>query len=185
MRQNCRSAIDCGGSIMPFDGSGFFLAPAAPPKLAWSRRLAAALRGALEARPWRRAPEPLDAAVLRVLAEARSLIELREDWTQGTLETVRGERCAVGAVRLAAEFFDYAVPGRIALDWLGRVAAARGYASIEAMNDRSRHAQVLSAFDAAIAAYVDGTTEMQNERIGADLVKRFGGHSSKEKSHGA
>ena len=28
---------------------------------------------------------------------------------------------------------------------------------------------------ARIAAYVDGTTEMQNERIGAALFKRYGG----------
>jgi alkylation response protein AidB-like acyl-CoA dehydrogenase len=28
---------------------------------------------------------------------------------------------------------------------------------------------------ARIAAYVDGTTEMQNERIGAVLIKRYGG----------
>jgi alkylation response protein AidB-like acyl-CoA dehydrogenase len=28
---------------------------------------------------------------------------------------------------------------------------------------------------ARIAAYVDGTTEMQNERIGAALFRRYGG----------
>ena len=137
---------------MPFDGSEFLRAPAASPRSNWRQLVVGALPWAFQT-PRRRPAEPLDAAVLRVLEEARSLIEQRADWTQGTLETVRGERCAVGAVRLAARVFDYEAAGRAALNCLALVAAARGYSSIEAMNDRSRHGAVLSAFDAAITTY--------------------------------
>jgi len=63
---------------------------------------------------------------------------------------LRGARCAVGAVRIAADFLDYPAPGQVALSLLARVAASRGFASIEAMNDRSRHGHVLAAFDDAI-----------------------------------
>jgi len=87
------------------------------------------------------------------LEEARGLIEQREDWTQGTLETFRGERCAVGALRLAADFLNYPLAGRVARDLLTEIAIERGFASIEAMNDRSRRETVLSAFDTAIAMY--------------------------------
>jgi hypothetical protein len=85
------------------------------------------------------------------LQEARGLIELREDWTQGTLETFRGERCAVGAVRLAADFLNYKAAGRVAHDLLTDIAIERGFASVEALNDHSRHETVLSVFDTAIA----------------------------------
>lgn len=102
-------------------------------------------------RQFRSVPETIDAAVLRVLEEARGLIEQREDWTQRTLETIRGERCAVGALRLSADFLNYPEAGRIARGLLADVALERGYPSIEAMNDCSRHEQVVTAFDAAIA----------------------------------
>ena len=136
---------------MPFDGSFFIRAipDPTPVRPSWLARLLSALR----ARARRPSPPPvLDDAVLRVLEEARGLIELREDWTQGTLETLRGARCAVGAVRIAADFLDYPAPGQVALSLLARVAASRGFASIEAMNDRSRHGHVLAAFDEAIEA---------------------------------
>jgi hypothetical protein len=105
----------------------------------------------LRARLPRSSPEPIDAAVVRVLEEARGLIEQREDWTQGTLETFRGERCAVGALRLAADFLNYPLAGRLARDLLTKIAIERGFASIEALNDHSRHEIVLSVFDMAIA----------------------------------
>jgi len=139
---------------MPFDGSGFIRAIPDPMPLRPSRlaRLLSALLGRAR-QPSSPSPPPvLDDAVLRVLEEARGLIELREDWTQGTLETLRGARCAVGAVRIAADFLDYPAPGQVALSLLARVAASRGFASIEAMNDRSRHGHVLAAFDEAIEA---------------------------------
>ena len=69
------------------------------------------------------------------------------------METFRGERCAVGALRLAADFLNYPVAGRVARDLLTEIAIERGFASIEAMNDRSRHETVLSVFNTAIAVY--------------------------------
>jgi hypothetical protein len=89
--------------------------------------------------------------VLGVLEEARGLIEQREDWTQGTLETIRGKRCAVGALRLAADFLNYPLAGRVAHDLLTEIAIECGFVSIEALNDHSRHETVLSVFDTAIA----------------------------------
>jgi hypothetical protein len=137
---------------MPFDGAEFLPGPVseAARRLAWPSRLAAALGEFFRLPSLRSAPEPMDAAILRVLAEARGLIERREDWTQQTLETIRGERCAVGALRLAADFLNYPVAGRRAHELLAEVARDRGFSSVEAMNDRSRHEAVLSAFDAAI-----------------------------------
>jgi hypothetical protein len=90
--------------------------------------------------------------LLRVLEEARGLIEQREDWAQGTLETLGGQRCALGALRLAADFLNYEAAGRLANALLTDIAAERGFSSVEAMNDYSRHEAVLSAFDTAIAA---------------------------------
>jgi hypothetical protein len=138
---------------MPFDGAEFLREPALPAsnQIAWYSRFAAKLGRVLRARLRGSAPEPIDAAVLRVLEEARGLIEHREDWTQGTLETIRGERCAVGALRLAADFLNYPLAGRVAHDLLTAIAIERGFASIEALNDRSRHGTVLSVFDTAIA----------------------------------
>jgi hypothetical protein len=138
---------------MPFDGTEFFRKQgSADDGATWCGRAAAALRQAFRAILFRPAPEPIDAAVLRVLEEARGLVEQREDWTQGTLETIRGERCAVGALRLAAGFLDYPLAGRLAHALLAEIAAERGFSSIEAMNDYSRHEAVLSAFDTAIIA---------------------------------
>ena len=138
---------------MPFDGTEFFRdqgLPAGGAMTRWLRSAGARVRQ-LRTR-LRAAPEPIDAAVLRVLEEARGLIEQREDWTQGILETFRGERCAVGALRLAAEFLNYEAAGRLAYARLAEIAAARGFSSIEAMNDYSRHEAVLNAFDTAITA---------------------------------
>jgi hypothetical protein len=144
---------------MPLDSAEFFSAhppvrpsDASPPysrPSGWrgvARALAAGLR-----RRFHPAPEPLDVAVLRVLEEARGLVEQREDWTRGSYESWRGERCAVGAVRLAAEFLDYPAAGTAAHLLLAEVARRRGYSSVEAMNDRSRHDEVVAAFDEALA----------------------------------
>jgi hypothetical protein len=138
---------------MPFDGTEFFRKPSsAGDGAARAVRAAAIVGRAVRALLFRPAPEPIDAAVLRVLEEARGLIEQRDDWTQGTLETIRGERCAVGALRLAADFLDYPLAGRLAHALLAEIAAERGFSSIEAMNDYSRHEAVLDAFDTAIIA---------------------------------
>jgi hypothetical protein len=138
---------------MPFDGAEFLREAVCPAssQIAWCSRFAANLGRALRTKLPRSSKEPIDAAVLRVLEEARGLIEQREDWTQGTLETIRGKRCAVGALRLAADFLNYPAAGRVAHDLLTDIAIERGFASIEALNDHSRHETVLSVFETAIA----------------------------------
>jgi hypothetical protein len=136
---------------MPFDSAEFFRdPPAAPPirVVGWAARLRRAFQAFRAPCP---AVAPLDPAVVRVLEEARGLIEQRRDWVQGRYETVGGERCAIGAVRIATELFDYAEAGARAERLLARVASRRGFTSVEAMNDRSPHGHVLSAFDEAIA----------------------------------
>jgi hypothetical protein len=139
---------------MPFDSAEFFREQTFPAatEAAWYTRLAAVLGRV----PWpslfRSSPEPVDLAVLRVLEEARGLIEQREEWVQGEYETFHGERCAVGALRVAASFLNYPSAGRVALDLLTAVAVRRGYRNVETMNDHSRHQHVLTAFDTAIEA---------------------------------
>ena len=103
--------------------------------------------------------------MLRVLEEARGLIEQREDWTQRTLETIRGKRCAVGAIRLAADFLNYPAAGRVAHDLLTDIAIERGFASIEALNDHSRCETVLSVFHTAIAVYSCGEHVSKCQRV--------------------
>jgi hypothetical protein len=88
----------------------------------------------------------------RLLAAARALIENEQNWVQGAYYTPDRKRCAVGALRAATQ-----------ADWHGSgtkmeahalllaVASERGFDKVETMNDNSTHAEVLAAFDAAIA----------------------------------
>lgn len=140
---------------MPFDGRGFERAASPASTAARQRRRAGSVfRRVMQTVLFLPSEEPIDAAVLRVLEEARGLIEDREEWMKGAYRTARGERCAVGALRSAAELLRYEAAGEIAHGVLTRVATERGFASIERMNDRSRHHDVLGAFDAAISAVV-------------------------------
>jgi len=137
---------------MPFDSAEFFREPVAairePLRLGrFAVSLMRALRHSLPTRP----AEPVDLAMLRVLEEARGLIEHRDDWVQGRYETLAGARCAVGALRLAANFLAYERAGAAAHALLTGIALERGYSSVETMNDHSPHAELLGAFDAAIA----------------------------------
>jgi hypothetical protein len=137
---------------MPFDSAEFFAGSSSDERrrLAWPARLALALARAFH-KPLP-PEEKTDDAVLRILEEARGLIEQREDWTRGSYATMRGERCAVGALREATQLLDYRTAGERAHRLLTLIAIGRGYSSIEAMNDSSRHEHVLAAFDAAIVA---------------------------------
>jgi hypothetical protein len=135
---------------MPFDSAGFRIA--APPKAERRRGVSAFL-----ARAWRIAffaapPEPPEIAVLRVLEEARGLIEEPQDWVQGRYQTMRGERCAIGALRASAALLALPEAGDAAHRLLAEAATAQGFRAVEAMNDHSRHGAVLEAFDRAIAA---------------------------------
>jgi hypothetical protein len=91
------------------------------------------------------------AAVALLLEDAKSLIEDRERWLQGTYRWFRGRRCAIGALFAAAsKLGDLRVAGTAHVLLL-KVAEARGFSSVEGMNDHSSHAAVTSAFDEAAA----------------------------------
>jgi hypothetical protein len=122
---------------MPFDGAEFFREPVCPTskRTGWYSCFAVALRHVRRIRLFRSSPEPIDAAVLRVLEEARGLIEQREDWTQGTFRNVsrRTVRCG----------------GTSACDWLP-----------ELPNGRSNRARTTSAYRhrAWVRQHRDGAT---------------------------
>jgi hypothetical protein len=96
------------------------------------------------------APPHRQALTVRLLREARALIEDADGWTQGTYRSFRGRRCAIGALRAAARRMTGPEPAWAAHRLLINTARARGFASVEAMNDHSSHTAVLSAFDEAI-----------------------------------
>ena len=91
------------------------------------------------------------AITVRLLQDARELIEDPNHWTQGTYRSFRGRRCAVGALRVAARRSNGPEPAWAAHQLLINIARSRGFASVEAMNDHSSHGAVLGAFDEAIA----------------------------------
>jgi hypothetical protein len=90
-------------------------------------------------------------AIVRLLEDARGLIEDPNNWTRGKYRSFRGRYCAVGALRAASMRLSGSVPAGSAHELLINVAKARGFASVASMNDRSSHAAVLDAFDQAIA----------------------------------
>jgi len=158
---------------MPFDGREFTGATFVPPApefpqspTLWDRvRVATqSFLPRLRALPTLRSfsPDPAlpnEVATVQLLTIARALIADEENWVQGRYETIDGRRCAVGALRVASRLMGVRTPPRDATGMLLTVANGRGFNDIEKMNDRSTHAQVLSAFDEAITrAQVRQTT---------------------------
>ena len=146
---------------MPFDG--VYLTSDNPPKIGVFPGL-----GAGECLLWMRsrlrrwvgkttAPLALDPTdhfclVALLLTDARALIEDSGHWTQGNYRRFRGRRCAIGALCAAARgnLADIRV-FQSAHRLLLTVADARRFSSVESMNDHSTHADVVRAFDEAIA----------------------------------
>jgi hypothetical protein len=153
----------------PASGASATKAPALAPALGWSG--AGAVRHALArlgqwlsqrgpghwAKQLLRAPAPPDIvlppeiAAARLLRAARALIAEEDRWVQGRYETLRGRRCAMGALQAAARALRDTGGFETARDLLRTEALIRGYSHVEKMNDRSTHAQVLAAFESAIA----------------------------------
>ena len=79
------------------------------------------------------------------------MIEDERDWAQRAYKTASGKHCAMGALREAAWKFGPSVLCLAHL-WLLRAAKAHGFHKVERMNDCSTHADVVAAFDEAIAA---------------------------------
>jgi hypothetical protein len=143
---------------MPFDGIGFSAPPTLPVGLfpIWSRHgwhlwIKTHLRRSTE--DFLSDPAPWDSAgaVVRLLRDAKVLIEDRENWGQVWYFSLERRRCTVGALRAAAKNVWGLSVVLAAHRLLLRVAQSRGFETIEAMNDRSSHREVLNAFDEAIA----------------------------------
>lgn len=147
---------------MPFDGSDFsptFQPTAEPPvpngAPGWLGATKALCERALQVSRLQylftgNPPELLEPSTAHLLRRARQLIEADEKWVQGYYSTSDGRRCAMGALRAAARHSD---PRRVrarAHHLLREVARERGFQSVEGMNDRCTHHQVLTAFDMAI-----------------------------------
>lgn len=93
--------------------------------------------------------QPNRLGTLQILTVARALVSEKKYWAQGRYETVGGRRCAVGALCVAAEILGCGSSEDAGRHLLS-VARERGYLEVEAMNDNSSHAEILSAFDNAI-----------------------------------
>lgn len=94
-------------------------------------------------------------SVVDLLESARGLIESEEKWIRGSYWKPGGRHCAIGALRAAAGRVYRKATRQRAHELLRDVARERGFCgpdAVERMNDRSSHAEVLSAFDQAIAA---------------------------------
>ncbi len=155
---------------MPFDGAEF---RADPPQATRTAAMGQRTQGAGIKTPalaprlgrwlgqrvglWLRAPAspgialPPELAAARLLRAARALIAEEDRWVQGRYETLRGRRCAMGALQAAARALHDTRGFETARDLLRTEALIRGYSHVEKMNDRSTHTQVLAAFDSAIA----------------------------------
>jgi hypothetical protein len=126
---------------MPFDGTGF----SAPRRLLHETRCRRERTVALRALDH-------DVAVAQLLRDARALIENPRNWAQRRYWTLSGRRCAVGALRAVARGLVEPDIAWAAHNLLITVARSRGFGTVEEMNDRSSHSEVLRAFDSAIAA---------------------------------
>jgi hypothetical protein len=91
-----------------------------------------------------------DATVIQLLLDAKGLIEDPKNWTRGTYRSLRGRHCAIGALRAVAGRLRSPSSAWSAHQLLIKVARSHGFASVEAMNDKSSHTAVLAAFDDAI-----------------------------------
>lgn len=151
---------------MPFDGCEFSrspepLPPGPSPSIVapsgprtWLARAWTGLRAFSPAGPERPERQPLDSAAC-LLRAARALIEAEGNWVVRTYCTRDGKHCAVGALRTAARSSPSEYGRKVrqeAHGLLRAVAKGRGFDTVERMNDESTHAEVLTAFDRAIAS---------------------------------
>jgi hypothetical protein len=133
---------------MPFDGSGF-RAPHAEmrPPPSRGRYVSSRQRPAWTQLLTRLSPGRIGCVVL--LKRARALVAREDAWVQGHYSG-DGTYCVLGAL-LQADGRRHTAWFREAALHLSLVAKQRGFSSIEDMNDRCAHAEMLHAFDAAVA----------------------------------
>jgi hypothetical protein len=138
---------------MPFDSAEFYASPvrARQPRY---HRLRALLRLPSQDAPLLRvaAPAEPEIGVVQLLETAKRMIENPGHWVKGSYATSRGRHCAVGALRAAASGLSASSTLPHAHAFLLEVAGRRGFETVERMNDRSMHGEVMAAFDEAIAA---------------------------------
>ena len=140
---------------MPFDGSEF--APkqvtAAPDRRRWLRDVATTLRRRVITAWAPAAPRPLhEPTAADLLRAARAVIADEQRWAQGRYSTLDGRHCAIGALRTVTRDVASRRAGKRAHAVLRGVALEAGFGSVEQMNDRWTHAEVIGAFDRAILA---------------------------------
>jgi hypothetical protein len=145
---------------MPFDGADFlqFRLPDNPPASAaptgfWFRHWRSLFAWGRETdRTFESMPAQRALATLRVLNDAKDLIAAPEHWVQRQYEAPGDRYCAVGAVRLAGYRLHDSAALSAAHELLLTIARERGFRSVQRMNDRSTHDEVMAAFDEAMAA---------------------------------
>jgi hypothetical protein len=137
---------------MPFDGTNFRDLDTGDTGLFpnWNT---ARWRFRLKTRKKRRNASASDrrAAVIAVLEDARALIATEQRWAQGAYWRFPGRHCAIGALRAAAARLDDITLAWAAHALLIEIASNRRFTCVEALNDHSSHAEVIGAFDEAIA----------------------------------
>lgn len=88
----------------------------------------------------------------QILITALGLIEDRRHWAQYQYRTHDNRYCAVGAQRCASAMLQASTEQQRTADQLMLIIARRhGFWSVERMNDKSSHEDVVLAFRAAIA----------------------------------
>ena len=143
---------------MPFDGAEFLQfrlpdsQPASTTKAVWFKHWRSLFAWPRETgETFESKPEQRALAARRVLSDAKGLIATPRHWVQRRYEAPGDRYCAVGALRLAGQRLDNPDAQEAAHNLLLRVARGRGFRTVQRMNDRSTHEQVMTAFDEAIA----------------------------------
>jgi hypothetical protein len=113
-----------------------------------------------------------NADVVRILKEARRLLEHNGRLGQGNYRTVQGRRCALRTICDASIMLDSKPARNLEGDLLDLVARRLGYITTERMNDGSTHEQMLIAFDEAISAAGVADRRMTEVEPCRDLMKR-------------
>lgn len=92
----------------------------------------------------------IDVTAADLLRRAREAIADENRWVQGRYSTLDGRHCAIGALRAAGRDPSTRKAGKRAHAILRNIALEGGFGSVEQMNDRMSHGEVMFAFDRAI-----------------------------------
>ncbi len=123
---------------MPFDGNQFLSKPPL-----WNCLTQCFIKPPIP-------PNNVDA--IKILKLSRSLIKNKKHWIQHIYNDGRNRYCAIGALHSSASLLGLRENNGfdIAYSSLHNIAFSRGFPRIEAMNDKTNHKTVMTAFDEAI-----------------------------------